>query len=516
MDDDAATPDPCAGVETTLLLGDVTVELVCVRPGSFVMGSPPGEDDADGDEDQHQVHLTRPFLITATEVPQELYTEVTGFSPSDCLYGCGDDIPVHDVSWLDALDFGNDLSARVDLPPACGVLEDPSDTLCDFEAPGWRLPTESEWEYAARAGEQHRFSGSDVLEDVGWCTGPEQPYEVREVGGLAPNAWGLFDMTGNVAEWTWDRYGDYPDEVTDPTGADFGSFRTHRGGAFPQTQALCRVADRGSDFGTNTNWNRGFRVARTLADDEPASPDSDGMVPVDGGPFIMGCEGDCDSDEGPVRIITVDPFRIDVYEVTVAEFVDFLNDFGNDCGDSDCLGAFSEPEIEEVEPGVFATTADYADRAVAEVTWYGAEAYCGWKNKRLPTEAEWERAARGPVGWTYPWGEDEPDCNHAIGQYCGPGDPMPPGSALQGQAACGAWDLIGNVWEWTADWYETDYHENQPDTNPTGPTWGDTKTVRGGSWESNEGSLEAWTRWSRYPNSGGATTGFRCAADSSR
>ena len=513
VDDDDSTPgDPCEGVPTTLAVRGVQIDLVCVEPGSFYMGSPTSEDDRDGDEEQHQVHLTRAFLITATEITQAAYAELTGLNPSDCLYGCGDEIPVHDVTWSEALGFGNELSGRFGLPDACDVQPDDVDTTCDFDARGWRLPTESEWEYAARGGEQHRFSGSNVLEDVGWCTGAAQPYEAREVGQLDPNAWGLFDMTGNVAEWTWDRYGDYPGEVTDPTGPDFGSFLTHRGGAFPQTEGLCRVADRSAGFGSDPNWNRGFRVVRTITGDDVVTADAQGMVPVHGGPFVLGCDGDCLSDEGPERTITVDPFRIDVYEVTVAEFVDFLNDHGNDCGESDCLGAFSEPEIEQ-DDGTFTTSAPYAGRALAEATWYGADAYCAWKGKRLPTEAEWERAARGPAGGTYAWGEDDPDCSHAIASGCGPGDPMAPGSAPLGQAACGAWDLTGNVWEWTSDWYDADYHENVSDTNPTGPTWGTYKTVRGGGWESNTSTLAAWARWGRLANSGGASTGFRCAAD---
>ena len=261
-DDDDATPDPCAGAATELTVGSVTLPLVCVQAGSFFMGSPISEPNRNQDEEQHEVALTRAFLVTATEITQSAFVEVAGYSPWNCAYGCGDEVPVHAVSWTQALDFANELSSRTGLTPACVV--DENDSTCDFEGPGWRLPTESEWEYAARAGQQERYSGGDILGDVGWCTGSAQPYEAREVGLLQANDWGLFDMTGNVAEWTWDRYGDYPGEITDPVGPASGSFRVIRGGAFPFGEEFCRVADRSSDFWTTPSWSRGFRVVRTL------------------------------------------------------------------------------------------------------------------------------------------------------------------------------------------------------------------------------------------------------------
>ena len=120
-------------------------------------------------------------------------------------------------------------------------------------------------EYAARADENWIYSGSSTLADVAWCNGPADPYVGTDVGSLAPNAWGFYDMSGNVSEWVWDIYEAYPTaEVTDPTGAAFGSERVARGGNYAQNAPDCRVANRTSSLPWSTYWNRGFRIARTL------------------------------------------------------------------------------------------------------------------------------------------------------------------------------------------------------------------------------------------------------------
>ncbi len=271
-----------------------------------------------------------------------------------------------------------------------------------------------------------------------------------------------------------------------------------RGGAI----STCPAVDEADDDDATDDDDAG--------DDDDEGPDGEGMVAISGDPFLFGCDGDCDRDESPQRTLTVDAFRIDVREVTVLEFVDFLNEHGNDCGDADCVGGFSEPEI-VFEGGVWRTEEQYEQWPAAEVTWYGAHEFCLAHDKRLPTEAEWERAARSTDGRSWPWGEDELGCNRAV--YMGCGGPYDVGVLPAGVSEAGAFDMAGNVWEWTADWYEADYHENQPDSNPRGPFTGSTKSVRGGGFESNRLALYTYTRWSREPWIGGSSTGFRCAAD---
>jgi len=255
--------------------------------------------------------------------------------------------------------------------------------------------------------------------------------------------------------------------------------------------------------------------------DDDDSTDADGMIAIPAGTVEMGCQEDllpsawtCDDEELPPRTVTISAFRIDAFEVTNADFVTFLNDHGNDCGEAPCMGGFSEPEVFE-QAGTWMVREGDETLPAVELTWHGASAYCDWAGKRLPTEAEWERAARGDTVERYAWGAADPTCKHLIWSGgCGEGRPwaVDDGYRSAGRSPFGVWDMGGNVWEYVQDRYASDYYEWGPTEDPQGPVTGDDRVVRGGGWESNDVAIQVWTRWGRYDNLGNDSVGFRCAA----
>lgn len=261
------------------------LELVEVPAGTFQMGSPEGEDERDPGEARHEVRIERPFLIARTELTQGQYRAVMGVNPSveelDGISLLGEELPVQNVSWLDAVALCNRLSEREGLRPAYEVLGD--EVSWDRDADGYRLPTEAEWEYAARAGLDKKYGAVEADGEV--CgVGNVADRKAREafalewgfdcddghaglapVGSFAANPWGVYDTAGNVWEWTWDRYAAYiTGEVVDQGGLSGGVPRVSRGGSFVAPPWRVRVADRVGDDPSNRRDLLGFRLARSL------------------------------------------------------------------------------------------------------------------------------------------------------------------------------------------------------------------------------------------------------------
>jgi formylglycine-generating enzyme required for sulfatase activity len=251
------------------------------------------------------------------------------------------------------------------------------------------------------------------------------------------------------------------------------------------------------------------------------------MVYVPGGTFLMGSDvndPDAESDEHPPHRVTLDRFWIDQTEVTNAQFATFLNERNNQ-KEGGVTWLDLEPEfclIERVD-GEYRPKSGYADHPVIEVSWYGAAAYCDWAGARLPTEAEWEYAARGPEGWVFPWGDEfdgmrlnfcDANCTYGwqeTGYDDGYEKTAPVGSYPSGMSWCHALDMAGNVWEWVADWYDSDYYDHSPSRNPMGPSSGATQGLRGGGWNYAQRHVRVANRFikpgSRYPS-----VGFRCVS----
>ena len=233
--------------------------MVLIEPGEFLMGSPDGERRRHVDELQHPVVMTRPYEMGATEVTLRLYEQVMGQRPEDLeAY----ERTLSGVSWYRAIVFCNELSKLEGLDPVYKITEDT--VTWDDDANGYRLPTEAEWEYAARAGGQTRYAGSDKIDKVAWHGGNTSRRH-RGVAKLDPNAWGLYDMCGNMWEWCWDGYHPYPtDTETDPVRSPDGRYRIARGGSYVSSEySGVRVADRGRYDAGVCYGDLGFRLART-------------------------------------------------------------------------------------------------------------------------------------------------------------------------------------------------------------------------------------------------------------
>ena len=218
-------------------------------------------------------------------------------------------------------------------------------------------------------------------------------------------------------------------------------------------------------------------------------------VPIGQTTFVMGCDraaDGCDDDAAPAHLVTVSAFSIDRTEVTRLDYALCIDDGVCD------------------EPGDFDLDSDPA-APVSRVDWSDAATYCAWTGGRLPTEAEWELAARGAASSAYPWGNDAPDCDRAWYDACGSGGPISAGAPAGDESSLGVHGLAGNVAEWVADWYAWDYYQVSPASDPLGPPAGYERVIRGGSFDDDARDLLAWLRGSDEPHERDSDTGFRCA-----
>jgi formylglycine-generating enzyme required for sulfatase activity len=228
------------------------------------------------------------------------------------------------------------------------------------------------------------------------------------------------------------------------------------------------------------------------------------MVLIPAGPFIMGIDG-IKEDQRPDHKVYVDTFYIDRYEVTNAQYYEFLDYIKKTNDHSKCLE--NEPLNKDHKP--LKWEKDYYNHPeypVTRVDWLDAYAYAAWAGKRLPTEAEWEKAARGTDERKWPWG------NEWNPEKCNTGDPEPIGSYEEGKSPYGCYDMSGSVAEWCADWGDMRYYSKSPRRNPKGPEKGNKKIIRGGSRFANVGVLLRCTaRKTMDPIIGNVGVGFRCA-----
>ena len=229
------------------------------------------------------------------------------------------------------------------------------------------------------------------------------------------------------------------------------------------------------------------------------------MVLILGGTFDMG-QADV-ANANPIHQVTLSAYYIDVNEVTVAQYVAFLNSGGKD---THYISDMSDPfcEITKIGEGNYSVASGKGNFPIVYVNWEDAKAYCEWAGKRLPTEAEWEYAARGMDGWTYPWGEGIDNTKANYDSNVGT-TTTPVGTYPTGASPFGCLDMAGNVWEWVSDWRAA--YSSTPQINPTGPETGGDRVMRGGSWLADNLSCRAAWRSSYDPSVRNFTLGFRCA-----
>jgi formylglycine-generating enzyme required for sulfatase activity len=417
----------------------------------------------------------------------------------------GNQQPVNGVSWHEADAYSRWLAETSSLPI--------------------RLPTEAEWEKAARGtdGRTYPWGNDWDASRANYCdkrckaeAENDDGYAYTSpVGIFAEGAspYGAVDMAGNVWEWTGDWYdsGYYATSPErNPIGPDGGSEHVLRGGAWDNNPTSLRGAHRSRFDPDRRNHNVGVRVVLATS---TAPPTTISEIFIPAGSFQMGCDVSNPAENGcsesrqahelPLHTVYLDAYYIDKYEVTNARY--------RACVDA---GECQIYRNDSSSRSSYYGNATYANYPVIMVTRAQANSFCAWEGKRLPTEAEWEKAARGSSDTRkYPWGNEAPTCSLTNYSDC-VGDTSEVGSYPGGASPYGVMDMAGNVWEFVSDGYQEDYYEVSPDSNPQ-RSWSSTgwSVIRGGSWGQSDFGVRSAVRLLAIPPNSWKNVGFRCVRD---
>lgn len=544
--------EPIGPTTETFTVNGVSFTMVLVEGGTFTMGATPeqGSDVQDKEKPVHEVTLSN-YCIGETEVTQALWVAVMGDNPSPTPYSGDMQHPVIRVSWYDCQEFISKLN--------------------EITGKTFRLPTEAEWEYAARGGNQshgYKYAGSNQVSEVAWCKANSNSM-IHPVATKAPNELGLYDLSGNVFEWCQDFYGSYSsDTQTDPVGPTTGSVRIFRGGSWNDIYWYCRVSCRESNGPYIINDCLGLRLA--LDTDSTKFRLSKTVVEVENGEClsidILNGSGSytiySDSttivksdikgeqlvligmNEGKTTVIVKDnitqaqsvitaivkALETETYTITGYNYTATFT-MVKVHGGTFIMGAQEEDSDDwasTAKPAHQVTLSDYsicktevtqqlwravmgtrpshfgysANLPVECVNWNMCQEFISKLNEltgchfRLPTEAEWEFAARGGnksqgyiyagddvisrVAWYYmnSTNNDGDACTHTVG--------------VKKPNELGLYDMSGNVLEWCQDWYGE--YGSEPLVNPTGPENGSFHVFRGGCWNQGESSCRVAKR----------------------
>ena len=520
----SANLKPGESKRITLSGSNVTLELLWCPPGAFLMGSPVTENDRIlGAEDQHSVVLTKGFWISKYEVTKLMWQEV--MKDDSVRMWDEEQAPKSGVSWNDCQNFIDRLNSQLQELGVCV-----------------RLPTEAEWEYACRAGTTNVFSFGNVLNGDQACCNGDEPYgqsgngetwrSPPAVGQFSKfaNKWGLNDMHGSLFEWCADWYGPYSTEnQTDPTGPASGRERVVRGGSWKSAARRCRSAFRTSADPGVRNDMIGFRLCvsgsegaesvakhipvRTVRPEELkpgtcnritiAADEDVELLWCPPGSFAMGSamteDGRILGAEDQHGVALTEGFWMAKYEVTKQMWQKVVDD------------------------GIFGVLVG-AQEPKGGVSWHDCTNFIARVNGRqkgvdvrLPTEAEWEYACRAGTTNAFSFGNvlngDQACCNgnepygtEDVGETWTMG-PAKVGRYARFANKWGLNDMHGSLFEWCADWYEP--HSRKEQTDPTGPSAGDLKVVRGGCWKSAARQCRSAFRTPFGPDTRSDMVGFR-------
>lgn len=505
------------------------IEMLLVPPGDFSMGcsNAPGNACNSDTLPVHSVRISEAFYLGRLEVTQSQWQQVMGSNPSyfagpactDCA-----DRPVERVSWNDTQEF--------------------------LSRGGLRLPTEAQWEYAARAGTTTAFHGcalfpggtndSGLVDSISW-NGRNSAAETHVVGSKLANELGFHDMSGNVFEWVGDWYSaNYYGQVAlgavDPTGPATGISKVLRGSCWSPAYPLSELGSSPRNFsGPTTSYPfAGFRVAMPAAPTVPGwatlvkrAPDptlvtdaglrnrifATGLASVvrdnatgiemqlvPAGSFAMGCSigsdlYPCNGFEQPVHAVTLTKaFYIGRFEVTQGQWIARMG-----AGNNPSLHqgpAFPQANLHPVESTSWSLIA-------------GPGGFLSGTGLRLPTEAEWEYACRAGTSTPFHNGSTDDSTVGAIAWYFLNAGSQTRPVGLRSANALGLHDMLGNVYEWVGDWYAA--YSAASEVDPIGPATGSSRIYRGGGWTSGEDGVRSSHRLSAPPSSWSSNRGFRVA-----
>jgi serine/threonine-protein kinase len=462
--------------------------MVLIPAGTFTMGSQSGDPN---EKPPHKVSLDA-FYMDRFEVTNKLYKL--------CEKDGACSLPISTSKYNNAK-YANHPVVFTDWNRAINY--------CRWR--GARLPTEAEWEYAARGTDGRTYPWGEGI-DGSRANFQQKVNDTTAVGSYesGKSPFGMYDMGGNAWEWVNDFYSEtYYQEspASNPPGPATGQLHVLRGGSWNYNDLFIRASYRNRDA-ADTGFNDfGFRCAFSTpqASVPPTSEVQvsarDGMklhfVPA--GSFLMGSENG-DEDEKPVHKVTLDAFYIDETEITNRMYALCVAD--RNCPPPSNKSSFTRTHYHD-DP-------QFADYPVIYVSWDNANAYCSWAGRKLPSEAQWEYAARGTDNRTHPWGNQAPS-SALLNFNSNVGDTSQVGTFPAGVSPFGALDMAGNVWEWVSDFYDETYYAASPPSNPLGPDSGDTRALRGGSWNNFVDGVRSANRFRFIPDVTDYFVGFRCA-----